>query len=310
MSDTAPLFPGFERVELATDGARIAALVGGAGPPVLLLHGYPQTHAAWHRIAPVLARSHRVVVPDLRGYGQSRAHLPAEVASFAKAALALDQVELMDHLGFDRFAVVGHDRGGRVGYRLALDHPERVSAFASLTVIPTVEMWDRADKGFGLGAYHWFLLAQPYDLPERLIGVDPGYFLDYTLDRMAGDAALLDPRALDSYRRAFDDPAVRHAMCQDYRASAGLDDARDRADRDAGRSIACPVLILWTDRRAAGSGGETPLDIWRGWARDVTGHPIASGHLMPELAHEAVLETLLPFLARAAQPRAAHHQGS
>ncbi len=178
--NTDPLLPGFDYLTLHTSAARLRVAVKGSGPPLLLLHGYPQTHLAWHRIAPRLAEDYSVVLADLRGYGESRA-LDEEGADYSKAALARDQLETMGQLGFERFAVIGHDRGARVGYRLALDHPQAVAAFVSLTVVPILDNWAAVNKAFALNAYHWFLLAQPYDLPERLIGADPEHFLDYTL---------------------------------------------------------------------------------------------------------------------------------
>ncbi|MBF2982427.1 alpha/beta fold hydrolase, partial [Pseudomonas aeruginosa] len=219
---TDPLLSGFDYLTLHTSAARLRVAVKGSGPPLLLLHGYPQTHLAWHRIAPRLAEDYSVVLADLRGYGESRA-LDEEGADYSKAALARDQLETMGQLGFERFTVIGHDRGARVGYRLALDHPQAVAAFVSLTVVPILDNWAAVNKAFALNAYHWFLLAQPYDLPERLIGADPEHFLDYTLRRMAQGRDIYHPQALASYRRAFRDPAVRHAMCEDYRAAVGVD---------------------------------------------------------------------------------------
>ncbi len=298
MSDSLSLFPGFRAVHQEVDGALVNAIIGGNGPPLLLLHGYPQTHEAWHLVAPTLARDYTVVAADIRGYGKSRAPQMAGVEAYAKSAMALDQVGLMRALGFQRFAVVGHDRGARVAYRMALDHPSRVSAFASLTVYPTLEMWERAGKAFGMSAYHWYMLAQPEPLPEALIGANPDFFLDYTLRRMAGADAVLHPKAVESYKEAFRDPDVRHAICQDYRAGATIDVAEDKYDRDAGRKLACPVLILWTDKQLVGGTGETPLDIWRRWASDVSGASIGSGHLLAETAPFAVLDLLSPFLSR------------
>lgn len=245
--NTDPLLPGFDYLTLHTSAARLRVAVKGSGPPLLLLHGYPQTHLAWHRIAPRLAEDYSVVLADLRGYGESRA-LDEEGADYSKAALARDQLETMGQLGFERFAVIGHDRGARVGYRLALDHPQAVAAFVSLTVVPILDNWAAVNKAFALNAYHWFLLAQPYDLPERLIGADPEHFLDYTLRRMAQGRDIYHPQALESYRRAFRDPAVRHAMCEDYRAAVGVDADADQADRDAGRRLQCPVQVLWQER--------------------------------------------------------------
>ncbi len=289
------MMEGFSYRTIATSAARLHVAVGGAGPPLLLLHGYPQTHLAWHRVAPALAKEFTVIAPDLRGYGESRVvDGNAGPASFSKRAMATDQVELMDALGFSRFAVIGHDRGARVGYRLALDRPEKVAAFASLTVIPTIDVWEATNKSFAMGAYHWFLFAQPSDLPERLVGADPGYFFDWTLRKMARHHDRLSPPAVAAYRAAFLKPEVRQAMFNDYRAGATFDHEHDAADRTAGRRLSCPVFVTWEKGRF--ENGETPIDIWRRWANEVDGTSIDSGHLQAEEAPETVLAHLLPFL--------------
>jgi haloacetate dehalogenase len=210
--------------------------------------------------------------------------------------MARDQLAVMKHFGFHRFGLIGHDRGARVGYRLALDHPDTVQAFVSLTVIPTAEMWARAGKAFGLGAYHWFLFAQPYDLPERLLSADPDHFLDWTLRKMAKDAGCLSDEALAAYHAAFRRAEVRHAMMQDYRAGATVDHEHDLADRAAGRVLDCPILVLWEQGRF--DGKETPLTIWQAWAAQVEGRAIPGGHLQPEEQPNAVLDAVGPFLAR------------
>ena len=207
-----------------------------------------------------------------------------------------EQLAVMKQFGFDRFAVIGHDRGARVGYRLALDHPGAVQAFVSLTVIPTSEVWARAGRDFALGAYHWLLFAQPYDLPERLLSGDPDFFLDWTLRRMAKDLVALSDEARAAYREAFRRPEVRHAMMQDYRSGASLDHEHDLADRAAGRMLDCPVLVLWEQGRFGET--DTPLQIWRSWAVDVDGRAIPGGHLQPEEQPEAVLDAVSSFFAR------------
>ncbi len=285
------MFEGFRRLNGEAGDVRFAGVMGGSGPPVLLLHGYPQTHLAWRHVAPVLAARYTVVVPDLPGYGDSRTL--DDRGRWTKRRVAAAATALMTSLGHDRFAVIGHDRGARAGYRLALDHPGRVCGYASLTVVPTLNAWTQVDKAFAMGAFHWFMLAQPHDLPERLLAGDPDAFLDRTLARMAGGLDRLEPAVLDAYRTAFRDPAVRHAMCEDYRAAAEEDTDHDAADRAAGHTLSCPVLVLWPDRPAA---GPTPLDIWRGWAADVCGGPISGGHLQPELSAPEVLAALGPFL--------------
>ncbi len=292
----AALFPGFRRERLRTRETEIHAVVGGAGPPVLLLHGFPQTHACWHRVAPVLAARFTVVCPDLRGYGDS-GRPPADPAhrAYSKRAMAGDQVETMGRLGFERFSVVGHDRGARVAYRLALDHPERVARLAVLDIVPTLETWERLDRGSALADYHWLFLAQPADLPERLIGADPEYFLRWTLESWAGRADAFDPRALAEYGRAYRDPGVVHASCEDYRAGATVDLEDDAADRGR-RRIACPVLAL----RGVPPGAEPAWDfaaVWRGWAADVRAQSVACGHFLAEEAPAEILAALEPFLA-------------
>ena len=286
------LFPGFRLLDVAAGGVRFAGVTSGEGPPVVLLHGFPETHVAWHRIAPALAARFSVVVPDLPGYGTSR--VQADQPRWTKRRMGTAVTALMEQLGHRRFAVVGHDRGARVGYRMALDYPGVVSTFASLTVVPTAEMWAAVDKAFAMGAFHWFLLAQPFDVPERLLASDPDAFLQQELSKSAGGYAL-DPRAVDAYRAAIQMPAVRHAMCEDYRAGAQEDAQHDEADRSAGRRLSCPVLILWPER--PGIPRETPIDIWRRWADDVRGHAVPGAHLLPETSPREVLAALLPFLA-------------
>ncbi len=289
------LFPGFRGVRVSTAETEIHARVGGAGPPVLLLHGYPQTHACWHRVAPALARRFTVVCPDLRGYGRSgRPPAGPDHAGYGKRAMARDQVETMAALGFDRFAVVGHDRGARVAYRLALDHPERVTRLAVLDIVPTLETWRRMDARLGLSTYHWLFLAQPSDLPERLIGGAPEYFLRWTLASWLAPGATLDERAVGDYVRAFADPAVIHATCEDYRAGATIDRALDEQDHGR-RVIGCPLLALWGEARP-GPRAWDPLTVWRAWARDVRGHALACGHFLPEEAPAEVIAALEPFL--------------
>ncbi|HYD99493.1 MAG TPA: alpha/beta hydrolase, partial [Alphaproteobacteria bacterium] len=267
MSD--PFFPGFAHRRIAAGEAEIDLVTGGAGPPLLLLHGYPQTRADWHRVAPALAARFTLVLPDLPGYGDSRGPAPdPENRAYSKRAMAAAMVAVMAALGHGRFAVAGHDRGGRVAYRMALDHPDRVSRLAVLDIIPTVEMWDRIDRKRALSAYHWAFLAQTAPLPERMIAADPDFYLDWTLDSWLADKSAIDPAAREAYRRAFRRPEVIAAACADYRAGATVDAETDAADRAAGRRIACPLLMLW------GEVGIDPakadwLDVWRGWADDV-----------------------------------------
>ena len=296
MTDVEQLFPGFAELVIDTGDVRFAVLTLGQGPVILLLHGYPETRAAWHRVAPKLAETHTVVVPDLPGYGRSRVTADADGAG-SKRRMAASLVAMMHILGHERFAVVGHDRGGRVAYRMALDFPDQIAALVSVTVVPTLEMWEGASKAFGMGAWHWFMMAQPEPLPERLMSGDPRYLLDRTLEKMAGGLERLHPQALADYRASFDDPDVRHAMCEDYRAGAAADETDDLADRAAGRRIAAPVLVMWEAGRRYG-GGREPLDIWHDWADDVEGEALEGGHLLPETAAGQVQERILAFLGR------------
>jgi haloacetate dehalogenase len=290
------MFAGFHSARVRTSGAEINVVHGGAGPPVLLLHGYPQTHVMWHRVAPTLAREFTVIAPDLRGYGDSDKPPSApDHAPYAKRAMALDQVEVMRTLGFDRFAVVGHDRGARVAYRLALDHAERVSRLAVLDVVPTFTTFQRTDKAMATGTFHWFFLIQPFDLPERMIGADPAYWLRTLVARWSGGGlAAFDPRALAEYVRCFSDPASIHATCEDYRAGATIDYELDARDLGA-RKIACPVLALWGLGRQNRHRYDV-LEEWRKWAGEVRGHGLSCGHFLPEEAPDETAAALREFL--------------
>jgi haloacetate dehalogenase len=288
-----PFFPGLQSLDAEAGGVRFAGVVGGEGPPVLLLHGYPQTHVAWRRVAPALAERHTLVIPDLPGYGASRPDTMSPRWTKRRVGAAL--IALMDRLGHPRFAVAGHDRGARVGYRLALDHPERVSAYASLAVVPTLDAMEAIDHRAAEKAYHWFFLAQPAGLPERLLAADPDAVIDAALDRMTGGRAVIEPAAREAYRAAFRDPDVRHAICEDYRAALGEDLVLDRADRKAGRRLSCPVLVLWPAADTA-PGRPAPDAVWRRWADEVTGAATSGGHLQPEDAPDEVRDALLSFL--------------
>jgi haloacetate dehalogenase len=287
------MFDGFSLTSVDVGEVRLRVRVGGSGSPVLLLHGHPQTHVMWHRVAPILARELTVVAADLRGYGESSC--PATTPDhtpYSKRAMAADQVALMRRLGFERFAVVGHDRGGRVAYRMALDHPRRVKRLAVLDIVPTADMWrfaERAGKQFGLIDWHWYFLAQPAHRPERIITAAPERFY------FSGDTGVFDVEALADYRRCVSDPDTVHAMCEDYRAGAGVDDDNDEADRRKGRRISCPVLALWGAREELPRWFDV-LDVWRRWADDVRGHGIDAGHFLAEEAPEPVAAALRDFL--------------
>jgi len=297
------VFDGFTRETLTTAGGAIHLVRGGAGPPVLLLHGYPQTHVAWHRVGPALAGAVTVVAADLPGYGDSTGPDPdRDRHAYAKRATAATLVEVMKALGYARFAVAGHDRGGRVAYRMALDHPGRVTRLAVLDIVPTLDMVEMTDRDLALATYHWFFLAQPHPLPERLIGGDPDFYLEWTVERWLGRPGGIDPAALAEYRRCFRKSSVIRAACEDYRAGLGLDVEHDRADRDAGRRIACPVLVLWAAQGTDGKAVE-PLAVWGRWAERVTGQPLAAGHFLMEEAPDATAAALLAFLGVAAPGR-------
>ena len=298
MTGDAGLFPGFRAVALEGAGATIACVVGGSGPPLLLLHGYPQTHAMWHRIAPALARRHTVVCADLRGYGDSsKPPTDASHAPYAKRAMAADMVAAMRALGHPRFRLVGHDRGGRVAHRLAVDHPGAVEKVAVLDIAPTLAMYEKTDRAFATAYYHWFFLIQPFDLPERMIGADPvGYLRTKIGGWGSGGTAFFDPRALAEYERCFSDPATIHATCEDYRAAASIDLEHDDADRAAGRRVRCPLLALWGERGVVHRLFD-PLAEWRAVADDVRGRPLPCGHYLAEEAPDATLAELDAFLA-------------
>lgn len=292
------MFDGFRQLRLPTSALTINARLGGAGPPLLLLHGYPQTHVMWHKVAPRLAERFSVVAPDLRGYGDSdKPPGGPEHAAYSKRAMAADMVELMAALGYERFAVAGHDRGARVVHRMLLDHPARVSRAAVLDIAPTYTMFTTADKAFGDAYYHWFFLSQPYDLPERLIGADPAYYVRLKLARWGRDEAAFTPAAVAEYVRCFSDPATIHATCEDYRAAAAIDLAHDEAD--LGRTVACPLLVLWGGKGFVARQYDV-LATWRERAADVRGQALPCGHFLPEEAPDETYAALAAFFAEGA----------
>jgi haloacetate dehalogenase len=286
------VFEDFTLSMIDAGGVTIRVRHGGRGPGLLLLHGNPQTHLMWHKVAPRLAADFTVVAADLRGYGDSaKPPTTPDHAPYSKRAMALDQIEVMRQLGFERFFVAGHDRGGRCAYRMALDHPGRVARLAVLDIVPTGEAFRRADLSFGLGYWHWFFLAQPAPFPERLIGSDPDYFL--LRNHSAGRPTYFTPEAFADYARAFRNPDTVHAICEDYRAGAGIDFKLDEADRGR-RKISCPVLALWGARGALPRWYDV-LSVWRDWAEDVSGHAIDCGHYLAEEAPDETYRALHAF---------------
>jgi haloacetate dehalogenase len=286
-------FTGFDEFTAdGADGVRLRVRAGGAGPPVVLLHGHPRTHTTWHRVAPLLAAAgHTVVCPDLRGYGRStKPPTTDDHAPYAKRAMARDVVALMQGLGHDGFAVVGHDRGSYVALRTALDHPGAVTHLAVLDCIPIVEHLDRVDARFATAWWHWFFFAQP-DKPERAIGADPDAWY-------GGDPAVMGEENHADFRRAIHDPETVRAMLEDYRAGLGVDRAAEEADRAAGRRVACPTLVLWSARDDLEDLHGDPRAIWAGWTSDLRGGGrIDSGHHVAEEAPEELVAALVPFLA-------------
>jgi haloacetate dehalogenase len=288
------LMPGFHWRDVDAGGVRIRAAVGGSGPPLLLLHGHPQTHLTWHKVVPALAKRFTVVATDLRGYGDSE-KLPSDPAhaNYSKRAMAADQVAVMAALGFDRFDVVAHDRGARVAHRMALDHPDRVARLVLLDIAPTATMYAQTNREFATRYFWWFFLIQPFDLPERMIAADPDHFLDRHLAGQIKIEGSLDPRVVAEYRRCYRDPATRHAICEDYRAAASIDLDHDAADDD--RRIEAPLLLLWGEYGTVGTLFDV-MESWRSKARDVRGRALPCGHSPQEETPELLLAELGAFL--------------
>jgi haloacetate dehalogenase len=305
-SPQTALFPGLRTLRVPVAGAsgpeciEIAATVGGSGPPLLLLHGHPQTRAIWHRVAPTLAQHHTLVMADLRGYGDSSKPPGApDHANYAKRLMALDQLALMRSLGFEQFDVLAHDRGARVAHRLALDHPQAVRRLVLLDIAPTLAMYEQTSEAFARAYWHWFFLIQPAPLPERLIEADPAAYVRDVMGRRSAGLAPFDERALAEYQRCLALPGAAHGLCEDYRAAAGIDLLHDRADRDAGRLLTMPLLALWGEDGVVHRCFK-PLDEWRLAATDVRGRALPCGHYIAEEAPQALLAQVLPFLANAA----------
>ncbi|MFC4249029.1 alpha/beta fold hydrolase [Natribaculum luteum] len=289
------MFEGFEETRIDVGQAEIHLRQGGDGPPLLLLHGYPQTHVNWHKIAPELAENYTVVTPDLRGYGDSRGPSDPETRQYTNREMAEDMVAVMTSMGFDEYRIVGHDRGARVGYRFALDHPDRVEKLAVLDIIPTLETVERMDYEYAYAMYHWLFLAQPHPIPETLLANEPAFYVDHLIDNWAAYPDHLDPEAIAEYQRCFEDERVIRASCEDYRAGLSVDLEHDLSSRAAGDRIECPVLALWGD--ASGTVDFDPLEVWEEWATSVRGRGLPCGHFVMEEAPDATLAELEPFLA-------------
>lgn len=288
-------FADFTPFSVDADGVDIFGLTGGDGPPLLLLHGHPQTHRIWDRCLPHLAERFTVVATDLRGYGRSGKPASDEThAAYSKRTMAADQVAVMRHFGFDRFLVCAHDRGARVAHRMALDHPDAVERMMLLDIAPTLAMYEGTNRAFATAYFHWFFLIQPQPLPETLIGADPSAYVKAVMGSRHAGLAPFAPDALQAYCDALASPGAVHAMCEDYRASATIDLEHDRADLERGRTIGCPVRVLWGAQGVVARCFD-PLREWRKVARDVSGHALECGHYIPEEASEALIAEMHDF---------------
>jgi len=292
---SALLYPNFESLRLKVGSVEIAGVRGGSGPPLLLLHGYPQSHLIWHKVAPALADHFTVIATDLRGYGSSSAPPggPGH-ALYSKRAMAQDQVGLMAALGYEQFVLCAHDRGARVAHRLCMDHPASVSRLMLLDIAPTLAMYERTSMAFAVAYWHWFFLIQPEPFPETLINGEPDFFLSRLLSPRQAGPSPFAPDAVAAYAAAMREPARVHAMCEDYRASATVDLEHDRADREAGRRLAMPLRVLWGEHGVVARCFE-PLDLWQELAEQASGKALPCGHYVPEEAPEALLEDMLDF---------------
>jgi haloacetate dehalogenase len=292
----SPFLPGFEYRRVDVDGITVNCAVSGSGPPLLLLHGYPQNHLMWRHVAPALAVDHTVVAADLRGYGDSAKPAPdAAGLVYSKRLMARDQVGLMRQLGFGRFQLIGHDRGARVAHRLVLDHPGAVTRLAVLDIVPTRHVLSHVTRAMATAYYHWFFLARPDGLPERMIGADPAFWIRSLIGPLLGAGASIEPEVMADYIRCFSDPATIAGSCADYRAAAGLDLVHDEETFAARQKVECPVLVLWGTQGFVGRGYQ-PLRVWRQYATDVRGTVLPTGHFLPEEAPDLVRAALRDFL--------------
>lgn len=297
----------FEGLDIETEETRIFVRRSGSGPPILLLHGFPETHLMWRHVAPLLARTFTVVCADLRGYGRSACPPSTpDHAPYAKRAMARDMVTVMERLGFPRFGLAGHDRGGRVAYRMALDHPKRIERVAVLDVLPTETVWSQADATFALAYWPWTFLAQPAPLPERALAAAVEAVVDNALHMWGTSSSVFPAEVRAAYVQALRDPHHIHAICEEYRAAATLDRQHDADDQSAGRRITRPLLALWSaqgplDTWYAAAGG--PLALWRAWGEDVQGQPVEGGHFFPEEAVQQTFDALRRFFASTSDRR-------
>ncbi len=291
------MFAGFEQHVAEVNGTQINYVRGGAGPALLLLHGHPQTHVIWHKVAQQLASRFTVIAADLRGYGDSGKPpgLP-DHANYAKRVMGRDQIDLMAQLGFDRFFLMGHDRGGRVAYRMALDHPEAIRKLVLLDIAPTLAMYEKTTMEFATAYYHWFFLIRPAPFPELLLSAHPEHYLKYTIGGRSAGLAPFTPEAYAEYLRCLQDPATIHGICEDYRASAGIDLDHERSDLAAGKKIQCETLVLWGAQGVIEKCFD-PLSEWQRLAVSVSGKALDCGHYIPEEAPDALLAEVLPFFA-------------
>jgi haloacetate dehalogenase len=292
------MFEGFTDASTMIDGIRIHAIQGGSGPALLLLHGHPQTHVIWHKVAPALAARFTVIAADLRGYGDSgKPPGDADHANYSKRRMALDQVGLMRALGHTSFAVIGHDRGGRVAARMALDHPRAVTHLVTLDVAPTLAMYQKTSFNFARAYWHWFMLVRPAPFPETLIGADPNLYLQQTIGARSAGLAPFSADAYAEYLRCLSDPGTAHGICEDYRASVGIDLEHDRATLAVAERVNCPFLALWGAQGVIEQCFE-PLEEWRAYAPQVQGEAMPCGHYIPEEAPQLFLDRVLPFLSK------------
>ncbi|MFM0635879.1 alpha/beta hydrolase [Paraburkholderia metrosideri] len=290
------MFTGFTDASIHVDGIQIHAIRAGNGPALLLLHGHPQTHAIWHKVAPALAQHFTVIAADLRGYGDSGKPQGApDHSNYSKRRMAADQVALMRAQGFTQFAVIGHDRGGRVAARMALDHPQAVTKLVTLDVAPTLAMYEKTSFEFARAYWHWFFLVRPAPFPETLIRADPDLYLKQTIGARSAGLAPFTEAAYAGYLRCLSDPATAHGMCEDYRASITIDLDHDRTSLAEGQKIECDFLALWGAHGVIEQCFE-PLAEWRQWSVHVSGAALPCGHYIPEEAPELLLERALPFL--------------